>query len=107
MNRVLPTFALSCALMSVALPAPAQEARGVLCVAGSSGQPARVVSDCDALLADTATPDAQVVHILLDRAEPHVRQGRPQEAIADVDTAIKRSPTEARLFAHRAELYRW
>lgn len=107
MNRVLLTLALCSAVMSAASPALSQDAKGALCVAGSKAPPARVISDCDGLLADKAMPDAKVVDILLARAEAHVRQGRAEDAIADVDTAIKRSPAQARLFAHRAELYRW
>lgn len=107
MHRLLVSFILCCALLAVVTPAGAQEAKGALCVPGSKAAPARVIADCDALLADKAVPDAKSVDILLARAEANVRGGKAQDAIVDVDNAIRRSPTEARLFAHRAELYRW
>ena len=97
---------LCCALLAAATPATAQEAKGTACVAGSKAAPARVIADCDALLTDKATPDAKAADIFLARAEAHVRQGRLQLAIEDLDNAIKRSPADARLFAQRAELYR-
>jgi tetratricopeptide (TPR) repeat protein len=106
MNRLLPTFAFCCTLLALATAAAAQEARGAACVAGSKAAPARVIADCDALLMEKAA-DANATDILLARAEAHVRQGRAQLAIADLDNAIKRSPADARLFAQRAELYRW
>ena len=107
MNRVLVIPTLCCAMLAATMQAPAQEAKGALCIAGSKASPARVIADCDALLADRSATDAKAVDSLLARAEAQVRQGRPQLAIADVDSAIKRSPAEARLFAHRAELHRW
>jgi tetratricopeptide (TPR) repeat protein len=107
MNRILLSFALCWSFLILVQPAAAQDAKGAACVAGSKAAPARVIADCDALLADKTATDANVTDIYLARADAHVRQGRPQLAIADLDNAIKRSAADARLFAHRAELYRW
>lgn len=82
------------------------EAAPQLCVEGSAAAAERVIEDCDAILADKATANADATGIYLARAEALARQGRLRLAIDDLGKVIERRSGEARAFYRRAELHR-
>lgn len=77
-----------------------------LCVEGSAAAADRVIADCDALLMDATTAEANVPVLLLVRAEALARQGRLRPAIDDLGNVIARRPGEVQAFLKRAELHR-
>lgn len=76
------------------------------CVEGADAAPERIVSDCDRLVTDKATPETALAGIFRARAEAFVRQGRLRLAIDDLDSATRRDARDLRSAIKRADLRR-
>jgi len=103
MQRILAIWTAGILLLAVGT---ASGQPGTSCVEGSDATPARVIEDCEALLADKATAESKLASIFLARSEAFARQGQPQLAIEDLNSAVERRPDSVLAFLKRAELHR-